>query len=149
RGSELVHELMIYAGNEDPAFEPVDIAALVNEMLHLLRAVIPKRLAIKIDHGKDLPAVSASPSQLRQILMNLISNASDAIGDQPGEIHVSTQMVRLSDGSANAAKVPEGDYLCLQVSDTGRGMTREVQARIFDPFFSTKDAGHGLGLAVV
>jgi signal transduction histidine kinase len=149
RGAELVHELMIYAGDENPAFEPVDIATLVNEMLHLLRVAIPKRLTLKIDHDKDLPAVSASPSQLRQILMNLISNASDATGEQPGEIHVSTQLVRLSDGSAGVAKVPVGDYLCLQVSDTGSGMTREVQARIFDPFFSTKNAGRGLGLAVV
>jgi signal transduction histidine kinase len=149
RGAELVHELMIYAGDENPAFEPVDIAALVNEMLHLLRAAVPKRLTLRIDHSKDLPALSASPSQLRQILMNLISNASDAIGNQLGEIHVSTQVVRLNDGSAGAAKVPEGDYLCLQVSDTGIGMTREVQAKIFDPFFSTKDAGRGLGLAVV
>jgi signal transduction histidine kinase len=148
RGAELVRELMIYAGHEDPAFENVDIAALVKEMLHLLQVAIPKRLTLKIDLATDLPAVRASSTQLRQVVMNLISNASDAMGDRPGEIHVSTQVVKVG-GTAGPADPPEGDYLRLQVSDTGCGMTRQVQARIFDPFFSTKDSGRGLGLAVV
>jgi len=150
RGSELVHELMIYAGHENPAFEPLDIPTLVNEMLHLLKVAISKRLIFKIDHGEDLPAVRASSTQLRQVVMNLISNASDAIGDRPGEIRLSTRLVKVGGKvSKSAANLPKGDYLCLQVSDTGSGMTSELQARIFDPFFSTKNAGRGLGLAVV
>jgi PAS domain S-box-containing protein len=150
RGSELVHELMIYAGHENPAFESVELPALVNEMLHLLKVAVSKRLVLKIDHAEDLPAVRASSTQLRQVVMNLISNGSDAIGDQPGEIRLSTRLVKVAGKTSKAAgNLPRGDYLCLQVSDTGSGMTREVQARIFDPFFSTKDAGRGLGLAVV
>lgn len=147
RGAELIRELMIYAGHESPAFEAVDVEALVNEMLHLLKVAISKRVTLNTDFGKDLPPVRASPSQLRQLVLNLITNASDAIGDRPGEIHISTQLVKIAEEAA--AKVPEGDYLRLQVSDTGRGMTRDVRPRIFDPFFSTKESGRGLGLAVV
>jgi PAS domain S-box-containing protein len=146
RGAELVRELMIYAGRESSTFEPVDVATLVNETLHLFRVVISKQVTLKIDLGEHLPPVRANPTQLRQVVMNLITNASDAIGNRPGEVHVSAQLVHIGDG---AIPVPEGDYLRLRVCDTGVGMTREVQARIFDPFFSTKQAGRGLGLAVV
>lgn len=151
RGTELVRELMIYAGRENPAFQLVDINSLINEMLHLLRVAISKQLTLKIDLSEDVPAVRASSTQLRQVVVNLITNASDAVADRPGEIRVSTQVVRLGDeiSSVGAAKLPDGDYLCLQVSDTGTGMTPPIQARIFDPFFSTKNVGRGLGLAVV
>jgi len=148
RGAELVHELMIYAGHENPAFEQVDLPALIKEMLHLLRVAIPSRLALKIDLERGLPAIRANPTQLRQVLVNLISNASDAMGGRDGDIHVSTQLIRRN-GAANGANLPEGDYLRLRVSDMGCGMTRALQAKIFDPFFSTKEAGRGLGLAVV
>jgi PAS domain S-box-containing protein len=146
RGAELVRELMIYAGHQSPEFEAVDLATLVNEMLHLFRVVISKPATLKMDLGEHLPPVRANPTQLRQVVMNLITNASDAIGNRPGEVHVSAQLVHIVDG---AVPVPEGDYLRLRVRDTGVGMTREVQAKMFDPFFSTKQAGRGLGLAVV
>jgi signal transduction histidine kinase len=120
-------------------------------MLHLFRVAIPSKLTLKLDLGEDLPAVCASPTQLRQVLINLVSNASDAMGGRTGEICVSTQLVKISSGFSvvNTANLPEGDYLRLRVSDMGCGMTRAVQAKMFDPFFSTKDAGRGLGLAVV
>jgi two-component system cell cycle sensor histidine kinase/response regulator CckA len=147
RGAELIRELMIYAGHESPAFEPVNFEALVNEMLHLLKVAISKRVTLKTDLGKDLPPVRASSSQLRQLVLNLITNASDAIGDRAGEIRISAQLVKIA--GEPAASLPDGDYLRLEVSDTGSGMTREVRPRIFDPFFSTKETGRGLGLAVV
>lgn len=147
RGAELIHELMIYAGQENPALEPVDIKSLVNEMLDLLKIAISKRVLLKTDLGDDMPAVRASSSQLRQLIMNLVTNASEAIGDRAGEIHISTQQVKT--GGVTLANFPSTDYLRLQVSDTGSGMTHEVRARIFDPFFSTKKAGRGFGLAVV
>jgi CheY-like chemotaxis protein len=83
--------------------------------------------------------------------MNLIANASDAIGDQDGVIRVTTRLVAGGRNSpkANSERLPEGDYVQLEVADTGRGMTPDVQARMFDPFFTTRSAGHGLGLAVV
>jgi two-component system cell cycle sensor histidine kinase/response regulator CckA len=151
RGTELVRELMTYAGHESPVFELLEVQTVVNEMVHLLRVAISKHLTLKIDLPEDLPALRASPTQLRQVVMNLITNASDAIGDWPGEIYISGQAVKLGNGVSivGGSGLSRGDYLRLQVCDTGCGMSPEVQARIFDPFFSTKDAGRGLGLAVV
>ena len=151
RGAELVRELMIYAGHDNPAFEPVDFKDLIKEILRLLEVAVSKRITLKTDLREHLPSVRANPSQLRQLVMNLVTNASDAIGDRIGEICISTRLVagygELS--AAGLVKFPESDYVCLQVSDTGTGMAADVQARIFDPFFSTKHAGRGLGLAVV
>jgi signal transduction histidine kinase len=151
RGAELVRELMIYAGHENPEFEPVNLATLIDDMVNLLKVVVSKRLKLNIDVGEDLPAVRASSTQIRQVLMNLMLNASDAVGDQLGEIRISTRLarVRRDDHAVNGANLAEGEYVRLQVSDSGVGMTREVQARMFDPFYTTKQAGRGLGLAVV
>jgi PAS domain S-box-containing protein len=151
RGAELVRELMLYAGHESPDFEPVNLATLIDDMVNLLKVAVSKRLTLNIDLGEDLPSVRGSSTQLRQVVMNLMLNASDAIGNQPGEIRVSTRLLRVGreDHAVNGTNLAEGEYIRLQVSDTGSGMTREVQARIFDPFFTTKQAGRGLGLAVV
>lgn len=139
RGAELIRELMIYAGRENPALECVDFATLVGEMFQLLNVAISKRVTLKAELAQDLPAIYASSSQMRQLLMNLIINASDAIGDVPGEIVI----------SARPAKIAGSSYLRLRVSDTGSGIPPDMQTRIFDPFFSTKSDGRGLGLAVV
>jgi CheY-like chemotaxis protein len=97
--------------------------------------------------------VEADPAQLQQVVLNLIVNASEAIGDQEGEIRVSTGR-QFCDRTVLAQSfldenLPEGEYACLEVSDTGCGMSDETKARIFDPFFSTKFTGRGLGLAAV
>jgi CheY-like chemotaxis protein len=88
------------------------------------------------------------PQQIRQIVMNLITNASDAIGDRDGVIRVITRRLTLT-GESAPISFPDGDYVELEVSDTGRGMSTKTQAKVFDPFFTTKSAGRGLGLAVV
>jgi two-component system, cell cycle sensor histidine kinase and response regulator CckA len=96
--------------------------------------------------------VRANPSQIRQVVMNLFYNASEAIGDRDGVIRVTTAPVTLGPGSSlvNFDRMAEGEYVRLEVSDTGRGMTLDVQARVFDPFFTTKTTGtHGLGLTTV
>jgi PAS domain S-box-containing protein len=139
RASEIVRELMIYAGQETAHLEPVDISNLVEEMLQLLKVSISKNAVLKTDLWTGLPTVQANAAQIRQVVMNLITNASESIGEAPGEIHVNTALVSL----------PDGKYLELVVSDTGCGMATETQAKIFDPFFTTKLAGRGLGLAVV
>jgi PAS domain S-box-containing protein len=151
RGSEIVRQLMIYAGTESAAVELVDITKTVDEMLALLRVSVTKRAVIKADLDWNLPAIHASAAQLRQIVMNLITNASDAIGDRDGIIRVITRPVTLSEESATISSrtLPNGHYVQLEVSDTGCGMSPEMQANIFDPFFSTKSPGRGLGLAVV
>jgi two-component system, cell cycle sensor histidine kinase and response regulator CckA len=143
RGSEIVRQLMIYAGKENPVVEPVDLSRVVKEMLELLKISVSKHAVLKMDLDPNLPAVRANAAQFRQIVMNLVMNASDAIGDRDGVIRVATKCVGPSD------RLADRDCVQLEVSDTGRGMPPEVQAHVFDPFFTTKTAGHGLGLAVV
>jgi CheY-like chemotaxis protein len=143
---------MIYAGNESGVLEPVDVSSLVTEMLELLKVAVSRHAVLKTSLAQGLPLVRANPAQIRQVVMNLVTNASEAIGDRDGVIRVSTNRLAVDSGSnqLEAAKnLPEGDYVWLEVSDTGCGMTPETQRRAFDPFFTTKFVGRGLGLAMV
>ena len=151
RGSEIVRELMIYSGQDKADLEPVDVALLAEEMLELLKVSVSKHAVLKTDFPKDLPAVRGNAPQLRQLVMNLVINASEAIGETDGVIRVTLSRVAPGQdlASNDAANRGQSDYLRLEVSDTGSGMTEGTQARIFDPFFTTKFAGRGLGLAVV
>jgi PAS domain S-box-containing protein len=151
RGAEIVRQLMIFGGAESPAFEPVDLSFLIEEMLQLLKISISKHATLEIDLGENLRAAQANPTQIRQVVMNLVTNASEAIGQRQGVIRVTTGLMKLDRESSalGAANLPDGDYLELEISDTGCGITPRAQARIFDPFFTTKHAGRGMGLAVV
>jgi two-component system cell cycle sensor histidine kinase/response regulator CckA len=148
RGSEIVRQLMIYAGKENAAPGQIDLSKTVHEMLSLLKVSVTKRVLIEADLQDDLPAIQASAAQIGQVMMNLITNASDAIGDRDGKIRVITTHVTLK-GQPIGIALPDGDYVQLEVIDTGRGISPEMQAKVFDPFFTTKTAGRGLGLAVV
>ena len=150
-GGEIVRQLMTYGGEGDPAFEQVDVLSLINEMLQLLRVSISKRVVLDTDLGQGLPAVEASSSQIRQVVMNLVTNASEAIGERYGTIRIATSRVTIGAdaGVKGAANLRPGDYLKVVIADTGSGMTPEVQSKIFDPFFTTKRTGRGLGLAAV
>ena len=152
RGSEIVRELMIYAGeNQKDLNEAVDVSRLVEEMLQLLKVSVSKQVALRTDFGGDLPLVRGNAPQIRQVVMNLVLNASEAIGDTKGVITVTAAQVSGGRDLApnNATDLTPGDYVRIEVSDTGCGMTEEIKTKIFDPFFSTKFAGRGLGLAVV
>jgi signal transduction histidine kinase/ligand-binding sensor domain-containing protein/CheY-like chemotaxis protein len=149
RGSEIVRQLMMYAGKETEVVELVDVSRIVAEMLEFLRISVSKRARLVTDLSQDLPKVRASAAQLRQVVMNLLTNASEAVGDRDGMIRVATRRVTASHAATIAKGLAAPSYLQLEVSDTGCGMSRETQARVFDPFFTTKRAGHGLGLAVV
>ena len=151
RGSEIVRELMIYAGqNQKALVEAVDVSQLAEEMLELLKVSISKHAVLSTVLRDNLPAVQGNAAQIRQVVMNLVINASEAIGEKQGVITVTTAQMSGSENLAfNGATLPQGDYVRLQVSDTGCGMTEAVKAKIFDPFFSTKFAGRGLGLGVV
>jgi CheY-like chemotaxis protein len=109
---------------------------------------VTKHALIQAELDPDLPTIHANAAQIRQVVMNLITNASDAIGDRDGKIRVTTRRVTVEAGSA-AIALPDGDYVELEVADTGCGMSPETHAKVFDPFFTTKSAGRGLGLAVV
>jgi signal transduction histidine kinase len=152
RGGEIVQQLMVYAGEETEALKFVDVSGIVKDMLELLKLSVSKNVRVETNLGDQLRAVRANPAQIRQVVMNLFSNASEAIGDRDGVIRVTTGQVTIDPDSSLATSEPiaEGIYAQLEVSDTGRGMTPEVQAKIFEPFFTTKGTGtHGLGLATV
>jgi signal transduction histidine kinase/CheY-like chemotaxis protein len=146
RAAEIVRELMIYSGQDTADLGVMDLSQLVEEMLELLKVSISKHAALKTDLQRDLPAVRGNAVQLRQVVMNLIINASEAIGEQDGVIEVRTSLANDRKQIDSGGGARHGRVL-LEVSDTGCGMSEEQKTRIFDPFFTTKFTGRGLGLA--
>ena len=151
RAGEMVRELMVYSGQDEARLDPLDLSQLVEEMLELLKISISKHATLRVDLPKNLPAVRANAVQLRQVVMNLITNASEALGDNEGIISVSVEKVASEQGASvrSQSQPSAGGQLRLEVSDTGCGMTAGTLAKIFDPFFTTKVSGRGLGLAAV
>jgi PAS domain S-box-containing protein len=153
RGSELTREMLAYAGKHTIALERVDVNALVAETSDLLSVSIGSKVAMAYDLAPGLPAIEADPTQIRQIIMNLVINASEAIGGAEGTITVCTGVVELGpDALRDTLHPPEaapGPHVCVEVQDTGCGMDAATVAKVFDPFFSTKLTGRGLGLATV
>ena len=153
RAAELCRQMLAYAGKGRFVIEPTDLTLLSEDLLPLLKISVARQAALHLELVRGLPAVMADATQLRQIVMNLVLNAADAIGDRGGEIVLATGVMHadaafLSTCVAGAG-LARGDYVFLEVRDTGTGMAPEVVAKIFDPFFTTKFAGRGLGLAAV
>ena len=158
RAAELCKQLLAYAGKGRFVVGYIDLNDVVQEMTRLLEVSISKKATLRYHLAPGLPSVEADPTQLRQVLMNLITNASEALGDQSGVIAIATGVVQCTRDDLAAAHpaavhpdedLPDGQYVLLEVADTGCGMDNETLARIFDPFFSTKFIGRGLGLAAV
>jgi PAS domain S-box-containing protein len=151
--AELTNQMLAYSGKGRYVVEPIDLNRLVEEMMHLLQTVISKKTTLQFYLAQDLPALEADAGQVRQVVMNLITNASEAIGDSNGAISVTTGVVEADRASISGSylneDVPEGRYVYLEVLDTGSGMDAKTQEKIFDPFFTTKFIGRGLGLAAV
>jgi|GEM_PF-5987635 PAS domain S-box-containing protein len=153
RAVELTHQMLAYAGKGRFIVQPVAVNEVIEEMAKLLRVSISKQATLLLHLAPALPPISADVTQFRQVLMNLITNASDALDGRAGTITVSTGLAQL-DRAALAQnrtleELPPGEYVFVEVADTGVGMDAETQARIFEPFFTTKVAGRGLGLAGV
>ena len=144
RAAELTRQLLAYSGRGTVEVRRLDLSQEVREMATLLRTAISKQATLDWELHAHLPSVTADPTQIRQIVMNLITNASDALGEGTGTISLRTG---LADPREDG--VPPGSHVFLEVADTGAGMNSETLERIFDPFFSTKFAGRGLGLAAV
>jgi PAS domain S-box-containing protein len=153
RAAELCRQMLAYAGRGRFLVEPVNLSRLVQELVHLLSVSLSKKALCRCHLGEDLPAVMADPAQLRQIVMNLVINASEAIGDNEGVIGITTGAMDCTADDLRSDQlvepVPPGRYVFLEVTDTGCGMAEETRTRIFDPFFTTKFTGRGLGLAAV
>lgn len=153
RAADLAHQMLAYSGKSRLTVEPISMNNVVQEMTHLLSATIRKGVVVRYNLSPRLPLTEADPTQIRQVVMNLVINASDAIGDRSGTITISTGVMRADRTYLREAYLPpdlaEGGYVFMEVSDTGTGMTPEIKEKIFDPFFTTKFTGRGLGLAVV
>jgi len=145
--------MLAYAGMGSVAEERIDLREVVEEMRDLLRASIPRTIALQTDLDGEPAGVEADPSQLRQVVLNLITNAAEAIGDGPGRVEVSVRRIEANDSLLATHLLGEhlepGSYVALRVRDDGGGMEEETRRRIFEPFFSTKFQGRGLGLAAV
>ena len=126
---------------------------MVNEMVHLLKVSIPKKATLAIQLAGNLPAIEGDAAQIQQVIMNLVTNASDALGDREGVIRVVTRSEHLDEERIRvdfpAQALEPGPFVVLEVEDTGNGMSPGVMARIFDPFFTTKIKGRGLGLSAM
>jgi len=153
RAAELCRQMLAYAGKGRFLLTATDLNELVEATTHLLQVSISKKAVLRFHLHRNLPRVVVDATQIRQVLMNFVINASDAIGERSGVISISTGIVRADraylEKTFLAPEIPEGDYVYLEVSDTGGGMSGETQARIFEPFYSTKFTGRGLGLAAV
>jgi two-component system, cell cycle sensor histidine kinase and response regulator CckA len=143
-----VHQLMIYSGEGSQSFESVDVSLLISEMLPLLKVSIAERAILKVSLPEKLPAVRANAAQIRQVLVNLITNASESLGGKGGVISVTVAQA-LSGPDSRAPHLHQGHYVRLEVTDNGCGIAGDIRAKIFDPFFTTKFTGRGLGLAIV
>ena len=144
RAAELTQQLLAYSGRGAVEQRRLDLSREVREMATLLRTAINKQARLVWDLAPDLPPVVVDPTQVRQVVMNLITNASDALGETGGTITLRTGIGEDSDAGADPAPC-----VFLEVADTGCGMDNSTLQRIFDPFFSTKFTGRGLGLAAV
>jgi PAS domain S-box-containing protein len=151
RAAELARQLLAYSGKGRFSVGPIDLSRLVGEMQRILATVVSKKAELRLLPGEGPLVVEGDATQLRQVVMNLITNASDALQDRPGTITVRTGSGRFGAAELRSSYVngelPAGAYAWVEVADTGVGMGPETAARIFDPFFTTKQSGHGLGLA--
>jgi PAS domain S-box-containing protein len=151
RAADLTRQMLAYSGRGKFVVRRVNLSSLVEEMAHLLQTVISKGAVLRFDFATDVPPVDADETQIRQIVMNLITNASDAIGSRSGFITLRTGALHADRAYLRSAyiddELPEGQYAYVEVIDTGAGMSEDTMSRMFDPFFSTKFTGRGLGLS--
>ena len=153
RAANLTRQLLAYSGKGHFEVRPIDLSVHVRELASLLETTISKKVQLRLELTQDMPAVSADIAQVQQIVMNLVINGAEAIGDQRGTVLVTTGMQAIDEfyvqSLFSSEGIDPGLYVYLEVHDTGCGMDEATKMRIFDPFFSTKFTGRGLGLAAV
>ncbi|HTH49499.1 MAG TPA: response regulator, partial [Candidatus Limnocylindria bacterium] len=153
QAGDLCRQLLAYAGKGRYVIELVDLSHLVRESEYLLQSSVSKSAVLAYELAEQLPRVKADASQLRQIIMNLVINASEALEGRSGVIRIHTGRILADrnylDRTMGAPELPVGDYVFLEVGDNGCGIPADHLGRIFEPFFTTKFTGRGLGLAAV
>jgi signal transduction histidine kinase len=154
RAADLCNQMLTYSGKGEFYLQKLDLAGVVKEMRGILDVTLGKKVALTCDFQKDLPLILGDVAQMRQVILNLVGNAADAcLADQGGQValrlfasHCDRSIL---DGCLSGSKAEPGLYICLEVADTGCGLSREQQARVFDPFYTTKFVGRGMGLSAV
>ncbi|MBT0663632.1 response regulator [Geobacter pelophilus] len=153
RASDLARQMLAYSGKGRFVIEELDLNRLLEEMGHMLEVSISKKAVLRYNLQRPLPAITADATQIRQIIMNLVINASEAIGDKSGIIAITTGCLELTENYRkhlfHDEQMPDGVYVFAEIADTGCGMNKETLAKVFDPFFTTKFTGRGLGMAAV
>ncbi len=147
-GKELIQQILTFSREDGKKPKPLMVKSLVKEVLKLIRASLPSTIKI-VQNLKGNPLIMADSIQMHQVLMNLCANASHAMEKNGGTLLVELEHIEINkEDSLKAEKIKPGPYVCLIISDTGCGMTREVKQRIFDPFFTTKAHGRGTGMGL-
>ncbi|MEQ1633459.1 MAG: PAS domain-containing protein [Planctomycetota bacterium] len=153
RAGELVNQMLAYAGKVRRGAEPLEVSVIAQEMHRLLEVSMPKRCTLRTEFARDLPRVHADAAQLRQVLMNLVINAGEAVAERGDRVVIRTGVSSCDDAQLRefdpTMQLSEGQYVHIEVEDNGVGMDRATQGRIFEPFFTTKFTGRGLGLSAV
>ena len=153
RSADLTRQMLAYSGKGAFVIRDMDLSKLIDEYAQMFRTVVSRNVEIQLSLDHNLPSIRADIGQIQQVVMNLMSNASEAIGSQPGLVTVSTGVVdcdeKLLEKSLLVQKPAPGRFVRLEVTDTGCGMDEETLSRLFDPFFSTKFVGKGLGMSAV
>ncbi|MDU0457794.1 MAG: response regulator [Geobacteraceae bacterium] len=153
QAADLARQMLAYSGKGRFVIENLDMNRLLEEMLHMLEVSISKKAVLRFNLTKNLPSVEADATQMRQIIMNLVINASEAIGDKSGVIAITTGCMDCDRSYLKDVWLDEnlsdGLYVYLEIADSGCGMDRETMTKLFDPFFTTKFTGRGLGMAAV
>ena len=151
RAAELTQQILTFSGRGKAVMKTVDLSELVGEMGQLLEPAVSKKARLSYRLPKAVPHIKGDASQVRQVVMNLIMNASDSLNGGPGTIRVETARMHLDKGDLRHFYLGEsaqpGSFVCLEVEDDGCGMDAQTQKQMFDPFFTTKFTGRGLGLA--
>ena len=153
RAADLTRQMLAYSGKGRFEVHPLDVSEHVREIAQLLESTLPKKVQLRLELGRELPAVEADVAQIQQVVMNLVINGAEAIGDARGAVLVTTGVKDVDAALAGELFPPEpiepGRYVFIEVRDDGCGMDEATKDKIFDPFFTTKFAGRGLGLAAV
>lgn len=153
RAADLCKQMLAYAGDTEFTIEPLDLSRIVSRTCRLIGVSLGSKVALHCHLDEKLPAVRGDVTRVQQVVMNLVLNASEAIGTDAGHVTVTTMLRELEADTLEAGcvdeRLPTGRYVCLDVKDSGEGIDAKVRERIFDPFFSTKTDGRGLGLASV
>jgi two-component system, cell cycle sensor histidine kinase and response regulator CckA len=154
RAAKLCEQLLAYAGKAPMAEQPLNLSTLIRDSRSLLKMAVSRNATLQFTCDEGLPAILADPSQIRQLILNLLTNASEALAGESGELNVATSEVNLGkvDVVAFSDTLPPpkpGNYVCVSVSDTGTGVTSSTIGKLFEPFYTTKGMATGLGLAAV